>query len=384
MCNKCSNYEKEQQLAARATYALRAQAQISPMGGAGGQHARLSGSGAWALLAVLLSLRLQWPHAHPIPPASSLSEVCGKTRFYGKIFGGQSSAPERWPWQASLLYLGRHICGAALIDRYWVASAAHCFQRSSSPSDYQILLGYNQLSNPTNYSLKKSVYKLIMHPDYDKYHRQGSDIILLQLYSPVEFNSHILPACVPSNSTKLSANRPCWISGWGMVTEDRFLPEPLQLQEAEVILIENQNCASYFQPPDPNSSGHYTVKDDVVCAWNLRQGVSICRGDSGGPLVCPLSDGTWYLVGLSSWSVACYHPIDSPSVFTRVSYFFDWIQEKKQTSGDPAPGSEPQDENAPALVGSREHNHSTGLKPSVCLLSLQVLLLQLLMLRHLR
>jgi secreted trypsin-like serine protease len=61
--------------------------------------------------------------------AGIVSTVCGKTRFHGKIFGGQKAEPERWPWQASLLLRGSHICGAALIDKAWVLSAAHCFQR---------------------------------------------------------------------------------------------------------------------------------------------------------------------------------------------------------------------------------------------------------------
>jgi hypothetical protein len=65
-----------------------------------------------------------------------------------------------------------------------------------------------------------TVNKLIVHPDYDKYHRQGSDIVLLQLHVPVEFNSHVLPACVPDNNTKFTLEKPCWISGWGMITED--------------------------------------------------------------------------------------------------------------------------------------------------------------------
>ncbi|XP_042541062.1 serine protease 40-like [Dipodomys spectabilis] len=315
-----------------------------------------------------------------------VSTVCGRSRFSGKIFGGQKAASERWPWQASLLYHGSHICGAALIDRYWVTSAAHCFQRSQRPSDYRILLGYNQLSNPTNYSLKKTVYKLIVHPDYDKFHRQGSDIVLMQMHTPVEFNSHVFPACVPSNATQLLQDRPCWISGWGMITEDTFLPEPRQLQEAEVILLDNRYCAVFFQPPDPNSTGHYAVKDDMVCAGNFRQGVSICRGDSGGPLVCPYKDGSWYLVGLSSWSVACYHPMDSPSVFTRVSYFFDWIEKNKQASGEPEPGIIPPKDDGPALAGSHSHgshghgSHGLALKPSICL----VLLSAPLLLRSLR
>nr|XP_020040115.1 serine protease 40 [Castor canadensis] len=343
------------------------------MGGSSAQQPGRGGRGACVLASFLL-----WLHLEPTKSTPSLSEVCGKTRFHGKIFGGQKAEPERWPWQASLLLRGSHICGAALIDKAWVLSAAHCFQRSRNPSDYRILLGYNQLSKPTSYSRIMTVNKLIVHPDYDKYHRQGSDIVLLQLHVPVEFNSHVLPACVPDNNTKFTLEKPCWISGWGMITEDKFLPQPFQLQEAEVFLIENQICSAFFQPPEPGVSGQYAVKDDMVCAGTVETEKSICRGDSGGPLVCPVN-GSWYLAGLSSWSVECQHPIASPSVFSRVSYFFNWIQENKATSPDPDPNLAPPQENPPALKGS--HNQGSVLKPSICmaLLSSQTLLLLLLL-----
>lgn len=60
--------------------------------------------------------------------AWTVSTVCGRPAVTGRIFGGRDAPEKRWPWQVSLLYNGQHICGAALISAYWVASAAHCFQ----------------------------------------------------------------------------------------------------------------------------------------------------------------------------------------------------------------------------------------------------------------
>lgn len=65
--------------------------------------------------------------------AGIVSTVCGKPAVTGKIFGGKNSPDLRWPWQASLLYRGRHTCGATLIDVFWVISAAHCFQKYVFP-----------------------------------------------------------------------------------------------------------------------------------------------------------------------------------------------------------------------------------------------------------
>ncbi|ELV11198.1 Serine protease 40 [Tupaia chinensis] len=310
--------------------------------------------------------------------ARVVSTECGKSTVTGKIFGGKKANPERWPWQASLLLNGRHICGATLIDRNWVASAAHCFQRSHSPSDYRILLGYNQLHHPTNYSRQMTVRTVIVHSEYDKQHRMGSDITLLQLHVSVDFNSHISPACVPDSSTVLNTSRTCWISGWGMITEDTFLPRPFQLQEGEVGIIENRFCANFFQPENPSkpSNRDYGIYDDMLCAGNLMEETSICRGDSGGPLVCPVN-GKWYLIGISSWSLDCRSPI-GPSVFTRVSYFSNWIKENKKITPTPSPSEIPSQGTPPAL-GSMV-SLGTVHRPGACaaLVSAQTFLLLLL------
>uniref|UniRef100_A0A671E0I7 tryptase n=1 Tax=Rhinolophus ferrumequinum TaxID=59479 RepID=A0A671E0I7_RHIFE len=275
-----------------------------------------------------------------------VSTVCGRPTVTGKIFGGKNSPDQRWPWQASLLYLGRHICGATLIDAFWVISAAHCFQKSHEPSDYQILLGYHQLQHPTEHSLCMTVNRIIVHSDFNKHYFMGSDIALLQLHLSVNFTSHVLPACLPGPNVELLSHTSCWITGWGMVTEQEFLAAPLQLQEGEVGIIDSNICNMYFQSPDSNSS-QFSVHEDMLCAGDLLTGKSICRGDSGGPLVCKLNS-TWFLMGLSSWSLACREPI-SPSIFTRLTYFSNWISEKQRASPSPDPSSAPPQGKPPAL-----------------------------------
>ena len=92
--------------------------------------------------------------------------------------------------------------------------------RSRKPSDYRILLGYNQLGSPTNSSRQMTVNKLILHENYNKFYHQGNDIALIQLHRAVAYSSSIFPACVPENTTKVFQARSCWMSGWGMLRED--------------------------------------------------------------------------------------------------------------------------------------------------------------------
>ncbi|KAF5928805.1 hypothetical protein HPG69_013649 [Diceros bicornis minor] len=312
--------------------------------------------------------------------AGTVSTACGKPAVTGKIYGGQNAPDQRWPWQASLLYRGQHICGAALIDANWVASAAHCFQKSHNPSDYRILLGYHQLQRPTEHSLQVTVYKVIVHNDFNKRYFMGSDITLLQLHLPVKFTSHVLPACLPGPDTLLPSHSACWITGWGMVTEEGLLPAPMHLQEGEVGVMDPDVCNSYFGSSNTGNDS-YSVHEDMLCAGNFMTPRSICRGDSGGPLVCKLNS-TWFLMGLSSWSMACNQPI-GPSVFTRLTYFSNWISEKQRASPNPDPSSAPPQEKPPSVGNSS--SLGTVRKPRTCitLVFSQTFLLLLISLRTL-
>lgn len=92
--------------------------------------------------------------------------------------------------------------------------------KSHVPEDYQVLLGSTQLYQPKQHARKMSVNRIIMHPDFEKFHPFGNDIAMLQLHLPVNFTSYISPACLPSPGIQLPSHLSCWITGWGMLSED--------------------------------------------------------------------------------------------------------------------------------------------------------------------
>jgi len=49
----------------------------------------------------------------------------------------------------------------------------------------------------------------------------------------------------------------------------------------------------------------------------------ICQGDSGGPMNFQNADGTWTAIGIASYIEGC--TLRSPSVYTRISFYRDWI-----------------------------------------------------------
>ncbi|XP_058520364.1 inactive serine protease 39 [Ochotona princeps] len=301
------------------------------MGGSRRGRSGLGRQGACALAALLLWLCLPPLSAQTTPSNPSVQNQaasCGRSTVTGKIFGGQAAAAERWPWLASVVVRRKHICGASLISNSWVLSAGSCVQRSEITSDYRIWLGYTELGNPTNFSKQVKIDAFFTPDEYNKAHPLASDVSLLHLEDPVEFNSHVRPICLPENSTVVPMNSVCWIYGWGKLTQTDFLPSPFPLQEAKVSLTERDYCRNQYMPPIGMPADQMlSFREDNICAHDPSVEKSMCAGDAGGPLSCYLN-GAWYAVGVTSWSGDCQSPV-SPTVFASTTYHARWIKEKQ-------------------------------------------------------
>lgn len=64
----------------------------------------------------------------PLRPAGG-DKGCGVPTVQptARIVGGTEAKPHSWPWQISLQYRGRHLCGGSLIGPNHILTAAHCF-----------------------------------------------------------------------------------------------------------------------------------------------------------------------------------------------------------------------------------------------------------------
>uniref|UniRef100_A0A7N9C9A1 pancreatic elastase II n=1 Tax=Macaca fascicularis TaxID=9541 RepID=A0A7N9C9A1_MACFA len=234
-----------------------------------------------------------------------------------RVVGGEEATPNSWPWQVSLQYTSNgkwyHTCGGSLITKNWVLTAAHCI---SSSRTYRVVLGRHNLNIAESGSLAVSVSKTVVHQNWNSNQvSKGYDIALLKLANPVSLTDKIQLACLPPAGTILPNNYPCYVTGWGRLTNG---PLPDVLQQGRLLVVDYATCSS---------SGWWgsTVKTSMICAGGDGK-ISSCNGDSGGPLNCQASDGRWEVHGIVSFgsSLGCnyYH---KPSVFTRVSNYINWI-----------------------------------------------------------
>lgn len=75
----------------------------------------------------------------------------------------------------------------------------------------------------------------------------------------------------------------------------------------------NKDCMKFFP---------LLIKQSNICfSGQRRRGV--CEGDSGGPLFVRDTNGYPKLVGVASFGTGCGSR--SPGVFTRITYYLEWI-----------------------------------------------------------
>ncbi|XP_044870439.1 prostasin-like [Mauremys mutica] len=249
--------------------------------------------------------------------------ACEQPMGFPRVVGGNDADYGSWPWQVSIREGSNHICGGSLIAESWVVSAAHCF--NGNKSAYHVNLGEYQLMNPSESLVSIPVKEIYRHPSYTEM-RSSGDIALVELETPVSFNSVIRPICLPVSSVEFPTGMECWVTGWGHTQYGGSLTAPQTLKEVQVPLIDRDACNTLFNngsyPDDP--PGIDPIKQDMICAGYPEGKKDACQGDSGGPLACNLNSA-WLLAGVVSWGVECACP-NRPGVYILLPPYADWIQ----------------------------------------------------------
>lgn len=240
-----------------------------------------------------------------------------------KIIGGTTALIETLPYQVALLNGNgtAQFCGGAIIDSQWIMTASHCLTQLSGPSD--ILIGYSSEVLKDDNMKYATVAQIIIHEEYNS-SSQENDIALLRLNAPLELSQRakIVPMLTASQAAAGLTDEGVMttVSGWGnTVTTQNFIA-PDTLQVVNVPIVSNQAANDAY--------GRGMITDDMLAAGILGVGgKDACQGDSGGPLVVEDQDGNAILAGVVSWGYGCADP-NFPGLYSRVSYFEDWIASK--------------------------------------------------------
>ncbi|KFP28603.1 Coagulation factor IX, partial [Colius striatus] len=232
-----------------------------------------------------------------------------------RIVGGSDSTRGEVPWQVHLVNShGVGFCGASIINERWVVTAAHCLQ----PGDNVTAVAGEYNTNQDDHTeQRRKVVKILPHPTYDaNVNKHHNDIALLELDSPLSFNSYVTPICLGNRefTNTLLKHGMGTVSGWGS-TLYRGRPATV-LQILKVPFVDRPTCLK---------STSTTILQNMFCAGFQDGGSDTCGGDSGGPYTTEI-EGTWFLTGITSWGEECAKP-GKYGIYTKVSKYLRWIKD---------------------------------------------------------
>ncbi|KAL9989290.1 hypothetical protein ACROYT_G003823 [Oculina patagonica] len=270
-----------------------------------------------------------------------------------RMVGGVESVHGMWPWQAGLYRLDQTIgkkqflCGAALIARQWIVTAAHCFMYrhaddhvkqplTSPPEMYKIVVGDRARDIEEDSQRTLFATRIILHPRYHDDFKEN-DIALVRLSTKVTLTRYVRKVCLPESANSsiyddiVTKGSQGFVAGWGSTqvlnpgeTADADNSSSTVLNSAQFHVQDTELCR--------NSTDYHFNESLKFCAGSDRHGVGPCTGDSGGPFVIKMLHGgarKWVAVGLVSWGEGC-GIYGRYTFYTKLAPYVNWIS--KHTS----------------------------------------------------
>ncbi|XP_059481369.1 trypsin delta-like [Neocloeon triangulifer] len=238
---------------------------------------------------------------------NGLPENLNTMKSHGVRIINGSDAPEgKYPSLVSLQQRGYHICGAFILTKHFVATAAHCVESSSVIlRELQIVSSITNLYDKAR-SRKYQVTEIISHEKYNASDLLVNDIALLMINPSFSLDTGEALAMLPKKMETQPTGAMASAVGWGRKVHGGIAS--YLLQEVEMRILNYWDCSQIIGQ----------IHSTQFCVESKNSG--ICEGDSGGPLYV-----NEQVVGIASWRDGNKPCGRAMGVYTQLSLYTDWV-----------------------------------------------------------
>lgn len=251
-----------------------------------------------------------------------------------KAIVGGTDANNRYPW---FVQFDNNRCGGTLFDHQHVLTSASCV----TPNAPRVVwINADTRDGDDGEAYEYEVECAIRHPDYSEDDRKN-DIAVIKLKRRCA--SELVDLANSGDDltdTDVIAGNIWYEIGLGDTSEKNSGSYPQSLQEAEMLLITDDDCLAFYGDKDLELTHHVCVN-----STNTR---GYCAGDGGTPLLDDNKDnGKQYGVATPPHNSTCLGGTnegetgqykcgdpDYPDVYADVAYFHDWIVAQVDVSSD--------------------------------------------------
>eukprot|EP01025_Chloroclados_australasicus_P054023 TRINITY_DN63_c2_g1_i4.p1 TRINITY_DN63_c2_g1~~TRINITY_DN63_c2_g1_i4.p1 ORF type:complete len:525 (-),score=40.63 TRINITY_DN63_c2_g1_i4:266-1840(-) len=280
-------------------------------------------------------------------------ECVNSRRRHLNIFSGNVADPSRWPYIASIQELQKnygdpypgcfqHFCGATLISKNLVMTAAHCLWtegddiRHPDTNKGRFLKDLYVAMAPACRHMRGleriRVSRYFIPDDFQPgipgSSKQGGDIAILMLEQSVQNDE--IPVNIEGYDPEQVKQEELTVLGWGDIWFGDTDLSIRHLRSANLKYLDSTTCNDTLLERSEGSRQLDTQQE--FCALNSQ--ADTCRGDSGGPIIYadPNNDPQKDIqIGISSWGLGQCGVLQQqqPGVYTNITQHLKWIQDVK-------------------------------------------------------